>query len=226
VLAFNISFLRSTSTSTAVVVPAPNVRIVVDDALSGLLILHEGIDSRITAGLSPPMTAARLSPPMTATRLIPPTTAARLPLLAVSDDPPRALGPTSCASCSAATTKIPPPLSPLSPLPSPSSIVSNSQSHRSVTGICNWYLIRGTRKKTVINMRRAVATATGGGGGNDGGTEGRELFEGVVVVGHRSSVPPSLNPNVSETYLFSSPHGRASTAGGRASTTTMTTVVD
>jgi hypothetical protein len=74
-------------------------------------------------------------------------------------------------------------------------------------------------------MRRAVAAATGGGGG-DGGTEGRELFEGVVVVGHRSSVPPSLNPNVSETHLFSSPHGRALTAGGRASMTTMTTVVD
>ena len=75
-------------------------------------------------------------------------------------------------------------------------------------------------------MRWVVAATTGGGGGNDGGTEGRELFEGVVVVGHLLSVPPSLNLNVSETYLFSSPHGRASTAGGRASMTTMTTVVD
>jgi hypothetical protein len=39
-------------------------------------------------------------------------------------------------------------------------------------------------------------------------------------------VPPSLNPNVSETHLFSSPHGWALTAGGRTSMTTMTTVVD
>ncbi len=78
-------------------------------------------------------------------------------------------------------------------------------------------------------MRQAVVKASGGGGGdgNDGGTEGQELFKGIiVVVGDRSSVPPSLNPNVSETHLFSSPHGWASTAGERASTTTMTTVVD
>jgi hypothetical protein len=51
VLAFNIFFVRSTSTSATVVVPSVNDRIVVtmngilDDALSGLLILREGIDS-------------------------------------------------------------------------------------------------------------------------------------------------------------------------------------
>ncbi len=84
----------------------------------------------------------------------------------------------------------PPPLSPPSPLPSPSSIVSDSQSHRSVTGICNWYHFRGNQKKTLINMRRVVAVATGGGGSNNGGTEGWELFEGIIVVGHQSSVPP------------------------------------
>ena len=147
--------------------------------------------------------------------------------LAVLDDPPPApLAHHPAPPAQWQQRRSPPPLSPPSPLPSLLSIVSDSQSHRSVTGICNWYLIRGTRKKTVINMRRAVATATGGGGGNDGGTEGRELFEGVVVVGHRSLVPPSLNPNVSETHLFSSPHGRALTAGGRALMTIMTTVVD
>jgi hypothetical protein len=75
-------------------------------------------------------------------------------------------------------------------------------------------------------MWRAVAVATGGGGGNNGGTEGRELFEGIVVVGHWSLVPPSLNPNVSKTHLFSFPHGRALTVDGRASMATMTTVVD
>jgi hypothetical protein len=75
-------------------------------------------------------------------------------------------------------------------------------------------------------MRRAVVVAMGGGGGNEGGTEGWELFEGVVVIGHWSLVPPSLNPNVSETHLFSSPHGQASTTGGRALMMTMTTVVD
>jgi hypothetical protein len=147
--------------------------------------------------------------------------------LAVSDDPP----PTPLARHPAPPARqrrqrSSPPLSPPSPLPTPSSIISNSQSHRSVTGICNRYHFRGNQKKTLINMRRAVAAATGGGGGNDGGTEGRELFKGVVVVGHRSSVPPSLNPNVSETHLFSSPHGRALTAGGRALMTTMTKVVD
>ena len=75
-------------------------------------------------------------------------------------------------------------------------------------------------------MRWVVAATTGGGGGNDGGTEGRELFEGVVVVGHQSSVPHSLNPNVSETHLFYFPHGQALTEGGRALMTMMTMVVD
>ncbi len=51
------------------------------------------------------------------------------------------------------------------------------------TGICNQYHFRGNRKKILINMRRAVAAATGGSGGDDGGTEGRELFEGIVIVG-------------------------------------------
>jgi hypothetical protein len=86
----------------------------------------------------------------------------------------------------------------------------------------------GNQKKTLITMWQTVATGTGGGGGNGNNreTEGRELFEGVIIVGHWSSVPPSLNPNVSESHLFSSPHGRALTTGGCALTMTMTTVVD
>ncbi len=47
-LAFNIFFVHSTSTSAAVVVPATNVVTmngILDDALPGLLILREGIDS-------------------------------------------------------------------------------------------------------------------------------------------------------------------------------------
>ncbi len=71
----------------AVVIPTADDRIIVtmngilDDALSGLLLLREGIDSNNDSeDHCPPMTTAQLPPPMTATRLLPLTTAARLPL--------------------------------------------------------------------------------------------------------------------------------------------------
>jgi hypothetical protein len=65
VLAFNNFFVRSPSTSATVIVPAPNDRIVVtmngilDDALSGLLLLRDSEDSSAT----PPSNDSSTTPP-------------------------------------------------------------------------------------------------------------------------------------------------------------------
>ncbi len=173
--------------------------------------LIQRMTARTTARLSPPMTAAQLPPPMKAMQLLPPTTAAGLPL--PHHQRRRGIG---------GDDEDPPPSLP--PVPPPLPIVYRLRQPKPPQ--CHWYLqsvpFWGKPKENPDQH----AAGSGNSNGNNRGTEGRELFEGVIVVGHQSLVPPSLNPNVSETHLFSSPHGRASTAGGWASMMTMTTVVD
>ncbi len=158
-LAFNIFFVRSTSTSAAVIVLAANIVTmngILDDALSGLLLLHEGIDSNNDSkdhcttqssndsSTTPPSNDSNATPTSDNSSATPTSSLPKKKRkckkrgrLAVSDNPfPRTLGPPSCASCSAATTKIPPHSLP--PVPPPLPVVYCLQQPKPLQ--CHWYL--------------------------------------------------------------------------------------
>jgi hypothetical protein len=79
---------------------------------------------------------------------------------------------------------------PASHLPSPSSIVSDSQHHHRISGIFKRYLFRGKPRENPHHMRRATGTGDGG-GGDDGG----DSCCGVApLVGIRDSETSTTSP--------------------------------
>ena len=88
------------------------------------------------------------------------------------------------------TTDPPPTTVPPSHLPSPSSIVSDSQHHHRISGIFKRYLFRGKPRENPHHMRRATGTGDGG-GGDDGGDSCRGV---APLVGIRDSETSTTSP--------------------------------